>query len=138
MGQRGRKSAADMAVAPVADVSATYRPYAPPELTKEQAAEWTAIVDRMPADWVPKETHGLLAQSCRHIVAARHVAQLIEQHEGADDFDLDHYDKLLKMQEREGRAASSLATRMRITQQAKYSDKKGAGNSKPISKPWES
>ncbi|TQE93739.1 MAG: hypothetical protein FKY71_18045 [Spiribacter salinus] len=127
-----------MAVAPSADVQATYRPYAPAELTKEQAAEWNAIVDRMPADWFPKETHGLLAQYCRHVVAARHVSQLIEQHEQAGEFDIDHYDKLLKMQEREGRAASSLATRMRLTQQATYSGEKSKGKNQKVTKPWES
>jgi hypothetical protein len=46
------------------------------------------------------------------------------------------YDRLLKMQEREGRAISSLATRMRISQQSTMTEKKR----KPaltLPKPWE-
>ncbi|MBK5958098.1 hypothetical protein CCR97_08190 [Rhodoplanes elegans] len=72
---------------------------------------------------------------CRHVVAARRVAQLIEQAEKADPFDVANYNTLLIMQEREGRALSSLATRMRLSQQATFDKKK----SKPIQgkKPWE-
>jgi hypothetical protein len=42
------------------------RPEPPEDLTEEQAAEWSAVVDRLPADWFPRETHGLLARYCRH------------------------------------------------------------------------
>lgn len=72
----------------------------------------------MPADWFPRETHGMLTQYCRHVVAARRVAQLISKAEKSKTLDLEEYDRLLKMQEREGRAISSLSTRMRISQQA--------------------
>lgn len=137
MGQRGRKSSADLSVVQDGEVRAEYRPKAPAELTEEQANEWTAVVDRMPAEWFPRETHSLLAQYCRHVVSARHIAQLIEHHEQAHKIDIDYYDRLLKMQEREGRAASSLATRMRITQQATYSGDKGKGKGNTVSKPWE-
>lgn len=94
------------------------RPIAPPELTDEQAIEWDAIVSRMEADWFGRETHGVLAQYCRHVVAARKVAQLIQACEASNSLDVEEYDRLLKMQEREGRALSSLANRMRLTQQA--------------------
>lgn len=137
MGARGKKPQAALSVVKPGAVTAVERPEAPGELTDEQAAEWRAIVDRMPADWFPRETHGLLAQYCRHVVAARRVAQLLEQHEKGEmeteDW-LSDYDKLLKFQEREGRAMSSLATRMRISQQAQYSHKKktGTGAKKPF------
>ena len=135
MDQRGRKSAASLAVVGAGAIDAVSRPEAPHDLTKEQAAEWREIVDRMPAEWFPRETHGLLAQYCRHLVAARRVGQLVAMAEAADDFDVDEYDKLLKMQEREGRAISSLATRMRLTQQTTYdkSKKKPAVSKRP----WE-
>ena len=116
-------------------VSAIERPAAPGELTDEQQAEWRSIVGRMPADWFPRETWALLAQYCRHVVAAKRIGQLIEQAEADAAFDLDAYDKLLKMQEREGRAMSSLATRMRLTQQSTVNAKK----QKPVlgRKPWD-
>lgn len=128
-----RKSAAELATVSQV-VSVVPRPVAPSELTDEQAAEWEAVVSRLPADWFPRETHGLLAQYCRHVVEARRIAQLIERQEG---YDIKEYDMLLKMQEREGRALSSLATRMRITQQSQWSEQKGKGGDKPDRKPWE-
>lgn len=137
MGDRGRKSAAALEASLPAQVETIARPDAPYDLTDEQATEWWAVVNRLPADWFPRETHGMLAQYCRHVVAARRVAQLIADREAQKGpLDVEEYDRLLKMQEREGRAISSLATRMRISQQATY-DK---SRKKPTSarKPWES
>lgn len=136
MGTRGRKSAASLEIASPSHVSAIERPDAPYDLTDEQADEWWAVVNRMPADWFPRETHAMLAQYCRHVVAARRVAQLVADREGRKgSLDIEEYDRLLKMQEREGRAISSLATRMRISQQATYDPKR----KKPTEtrKPWE-
>jgi hypothetical protein len=118
MRQRGRKSAASLTVVSSSSVETLHRPDPPEELTEEQAAEWRAVVGCLPADWFPRETHQLLVQYCRHVVSARRVAQLIEQAEADDGLDIDAYAQLLRMQDLEGRAMSSLATRMRLTQQA--------------------
>lgn len=120
----------------VAKVETIQRPDAPYDLTDEQTDEWWSIVNRMPADWFPRETHGMLSQYCRHIVSARRVAQLIDHALKSKNFSVDDYNQLLIMQEREGRALSSLATRMRLTQQTTYKKSK----QKPImgKKPWES
>jgi hypothetical protein len=77
-------------------------------------------VERLPADWFPRETHGLLAQYCRHVTTARRLARLVEQLEAAEDLNLRDYNRLLVAQERETRCIASLATRMRISQQARY------------------
>ena len=65
------------------------------------------------------------------------MAKLIEDMlADGDGFNVKHYDRLLKMQEREGRAITSLATKMRISQQAtltKRADKGTRGSRKP----WE-
>lgn len=136
MGKRGPISSAALEVARPALVETMHRPDAPYDLTDEQSEEWWAVVNRMPADWFPRETHGLLAQYCRHIVAARRVAQLITEIEtGEGLLDIPRYDRLMKMQDREGRAMAALASRMRINQQATRSDK----TRKPIEgkKPWQ-
>lgn len=137
MGTRGRQSAASLSVISGDGVETIRRPAPPSDLTAEQQDEWRAVVNRMSADWFPRETHGMLAQYCRHVVAARRVAQLVEQIEAASDFDIGAYDKALKMQEREGRAISSLATRMRISQQATVRAEK-ARKPAVVKKPWES
>lgn len=136
MTKRGRKSAASLEVAVHSTVETIARPDAPYDLTDEQSAEWWAVVNRMPADWFPRETHGMLAQYCRHVVAARRVAQLIANAEKAKTIDIGEYDQLLKMQEREGRAMSSLATRMRISQQATVRADQ-ARKPTQVEKPWD-
>lgn len=136
MGTRGRVSGAELSVISSQGIETIRRPDPPSELTDEQSEEWKAVVSRLPADWFPRETHAMLAQYCRHVVGARRVAQLVGKIEAAKEFDLDAYDKALKMQEREGRAISSLATRMRISQQATVRAEK-ARKPSPVAKPWE-
>lgn len=136
MATRGRTSAAELSVISSNGVETIRRPDPPSDLSDEQADEWRAVVTRMAADWFPRETHGMLAQYCRHVVAARRVSQIVAQLEAAEEFDIDGYDKALKMQEREGRAISSLATRMRISQQATVRAEKARKPSQ-VRKPWE-
>jgi len=154
MGDRGRQSSQDLATTAKQNLVVHQRPEPLPELTPDQAAEWRAIVGRLPADWFPRETWAMLAQYCRHVVASNRIAQLIQQMEEGlstmvlnttapvdddDDecagFSLKAYDKLLGMQEREGRAMSSLATRMRMTQQSTFDKERKKG--KAGKKPWE-
>lgn len=121
MAQRGRKSAASLAVAQVASISSDSRLQAPLHITDAERAVWLEVVNDQPASAFTI-THGpLLEQYCRHIVQARILADEIMNFDRAwlaDDDGLKRYDRLLAMQEREGRAASSLATRLRITRQA--------------------
>ena len=117
-------------------VEVIQRPDAPYNLTDREVEIWRAIVNRLPADWFPRETQDVLVQYVRHVCTAERVAQLIHQAEGQKGpFDIDAYAKLLRMQEAESRAIASLATRMRITQQSLRSAKA----QKPIEgpKPWE-
>jgi len=127
MGKRGRKSGAELATIPAAGtIERVVRADAPYELTDAQCVIWRRIADDLPADWFTPKHVGLLKQYCRHEAQADRVAALIEQELDASIIDVTKYDKLLAMQEREGRALSSLATRMRITQQALYDKSKKA------------
>lgn len=130
----GRVSSAALSVVET-DVTGTSRPRAPAELTPEQSREWAVVVNRMPADWFGAETYPLLVQYCRHVVSSDRVAQLIAAAEAGDQFDVREYDQLLKMQEREGRAMSALATRMRLTQQTTYDKSKRKPSA--AKRPWE-
>jgi hypothetical protein len=69
----------------------------------------------MPPTWFSRQAYPLLVAYCRHTVAARRVAELIEIEEASSAFNLENFEKLLKMQEREGRAVGSLATKMRLS-----------------------
>lgn len=133
--KRGRPSSADLAIVHPTEI--LQRPDAPYDLGDEEAQEWWALVNRMPADWFPRETHGMLTNYCRHIVTARRVSELIRSLEGGKNLDIGEYEKLLRMREREVRAASMLATRMRLTQQTTY-DKSKKKPAESIASPWAS
>jgi hypothetical protein len=139
MGTRGRKSAAELGVIP----GIPQRPEPPDELTPQQAEEWREIVDRMPVDWFRREIHPLLCSYCRHVTNARHIAGLIEAAHDLDIGDrkaLMRFNRLLGMQERQSSALMGLATRMRLTNQSRYTASsaataaKGGTTGKPL---WE-
>lgn len=142
-GKSGRQSAEAENVVSLG-MSGPERPEPPTHLTDAQAAEWRAVVDACPADWFPRETHGTLESYCRHTVAEREIDEMVEDLKGMGlsvGEIVGGLDKLFKMRERESRAASSAATRLRITNQALTNHKTsrtpgdGGGGAK---KPWES
>lgn len=120
MNQRGRKSAAALAVA-VPPTPATARLKAPAHISDAEMAVWTEVVNDQPAEAFSATHRPLLELYCRHVVQARIVADELLNFDRAwmtTDDGLKRYDRLLTMAERESRAASSLATRLRITRQA--------------------
>ena len=151
MKQRGRKSAASLigVMMPVP----MQRPEPPDgeSLDDEATREWWAVVNRLPADHFPRETHALLAAFCRHVVAARDLAGTLRAlddalhcaiEDGRDRLSVlleatKCRDRLLRMRDRETRAASSLATRLRITLQAARSPALRPPAVSPHPKPWD-
>ena len=78
MGTRGRTSMSELMI-PENPTEIVQRPDAPYDLTDEESNEWRAIVASMPADHFMRGNYPILTQLCRHIVASRRVAQLIER-----------------------------------------------------------
>ena len=143
MGQRGRKSASELTV--VSNIGVTGRPIPPANLAKVQKEEWNRVVNRLPPDWFPAETHSILSAYCQHYSAHQWVGTMVEKmqarplpvddpEDATDYFDLDAYDKLLKMQERESRAMIAGARSLRFTLQASYDKEKKKG--KAGNEPW--
>jgi hypothetical protein len=146
--KRGRRSAASLTL--VSSIETVPRQKPPAELTREQAAVWNAVVAAEPADWFKASNKPLLAQMCRHVVRARRTAEMIEQLDAsvaeamesaspAERLQImfsstEAMDRLQKMQERESRAITSLATKMRLTQQATTNHR---GNRIETKKPWD-
>lgn len=112
-------------------------------MSDAERAIWLDLVNTEPANAFTATHVPLLEAYCRHIVRGRILADEIENFERAwlaNDEGLKRYDRLLAMAEREGRAASSLATRLRITRQATHDPKLvgRAARLQPNSKkPWE-
>lgn len=120
--------------------NAVQRPDPPEDLTAEQKEEWLAVVKRLPADWFQRETHAMLSAYCRHASEAKRIAAIIEAHTkdpGITESWLKCYDRLLKLQEREGRAMSSIATRLRFTNQATFSAQRSKPDSETEDLPWD-
>ncbi|WP_394808857.1 hypothetical protein [Nitrosomonas sp.] len=120
MATRGRKSSASLTVAKF-DIGAAKRLEAPLHLSDAEMAVWSEIVNDQPATSFTTTHAPMLEMYCRHVVNNRIIAdELVNFNRAslADDEGLKRYDTLLRIAERESRAASSLATRLRITRQA--------------------
>lgn len=141
MKTRGRKSAASTEVGQLASPLEVIKRAEPPlDLTPAETDVWVETVNAMPADWFPRETWPLLRQWCRHTVTAHRVAQLIDQASAAEEIDLAEMKELLGMQARETVALKSMASAMRLSQQASYSARGAAGTKgrrTMVDRPWE-
>ena len=143
--KRGRKSFSEVsAVTQVASISRDSRLVCPVHLSDAVHAVWAQLVNDQPADAFAQTHVPMIEQYCRHIVQSRVLSDKIDtfQPEWLDTDDgLKRYDRLLGAHEREGRAASSLATRLRITRQAvehrQVVGTKQRANQAKTSKPWE-
>jgi hypothetical protein len=94
---------------------------APLHLSDAERSVWVEVVNDQPGGAFTPTHSPLLEMYCRHITQARILADELINFERAwlaDSDGLKRYDRLLAMSERESRAASSLATRLRITRQA--------------------
>lgn len=141
--KRGRPSNAALALMAPAPVETVERQRPPHELTDEEVEVWAAVVDSLPADWFTRSNVPLLGQYCRHVVQGKRIAELIEK--ATSDIDpgtkrptltIDDYDRLLRMQERESRTMTTLATKMRITPHS-LSNHRGNKIQTPARKPWQ-
>src|SRR5262245_54120891 len=127
-GRPGRRSAASFEVPRVRELRP--RPEPPDELNAEEAVVWRTVTARMPADWFTSENFPLLVMYCRSICSARDIANRRKS-----GLNLEELDLLLSMVDRERRSIESLATKMRLTQQSRYSKRKSRGPDAP--RPWE-
>lgn len=144
MATRGRKSAASLELTGVVTtVRESRRLSAPLHMSDAEQMVWAEVVNDQPASSFTPTHSPLLEMYCRHIVQARILADELMNFDRAwmaDDDGLKRYDRLLGMSERESRAASSLATRLRITRQAVEHPTtigRGIKNQAKARKPWE-
>ncbi len=112
----------------------------PADLTPAQADVWAAIVATKPSDWFGADTVPLLAAYCRAVIEHRWISAQIDAKKDEwllDERGFELYDRATKLQERQARMMSSLATKMRLTQQSQYGARGAARNNRPAgAKPW--
>ena len=140
MQQRGRRSAASLSV-----VAGTIdgRPKAPGDLNAEQRDIWERTVANEPADFFrTAATQELLKAYCRHVTTALKLTGMVEKAEALDgqtSEELAAYDRLLRMRDRETKTVLAVATKLRITNQSRYTDKAAgtAARHQPTTKLWD-
>lgn len=141
MGARGPKSSNELAAIGPTGIAITRRLDPPEDLTAEAAEVWRGIVNANPADLFSPGSAPLLAQLCRHTIAARRVAQSLARVETADgDFDDVRWFQLLARQEAESKVIAQLATRLRLTPQSRYTPHGAATAARKVRTgpaPWE-
>lgn len=141
MAERGRKSAASLSVV-VGSIDG--RPKPPKDLTKAQAEIWERTVANEASSFFNTAAlQQLLKEYCRHVESAAKLASMIEVVEQSKTFDeetIKAYDTLLKMRDRETKAIGDKATKLRLTNQARYTPQAAATASKKNTerKPWQS
>jgi hypothetical protein len=140
MGQRGRTSGAALSV--VAGTAIDGRPSAPDDLTEFQRDVWDRTVGNEAADvFRTAALQQLLKEYCRHVESAHRVSSMIGLYEKPGEaVDIDEYEKLLRMRDRETKALSDKATKLRLTNQSRYTPGAAATASKSAvteRKPWQ-
>lgn len=140
MGERGRKSGASLAVI---HGSLDQRPDAPDDLTALEAEVWERTVAHEAADvFGTAALQQMLKDYCRHVVAAERLGDIIEGHmsKAPPTIEMRDLDCLLKMRDRETKAVADKATKLRLTNQSRYTPKAAATAAKNAgggNKPWQ-
>lgn len=138
---RGRRSAASLSV-----VAGTIdgRPHPPSDLSEHQREVWQRTVAGEPIEqFRTAALQQLLKEYCRHVEASHILAAQIEGFDPewlSGDEGLKRYDRLLGMRDRETKAIADKATKLRLTNQSRYTPQAAATaarNSSGAKKPWE-
>jgi hypothetical protein len=142
--QRGRKSAAAKNLT-VIDCHAPARPKAPADMSAQQMDIWNAVVATEPAGFFSSDALcALLADYCRHRDSCETISNVINQFDSEwlkREDGSKRFDNLLRMREREARCVLRCATKLRITNQSRYTPQSAATASNNLLKtkrPWES
>ena len=139
--KRGRRSSASLSVI-ASQVGVSQRIKPPSYLSEAESCVWIETVNDQPAGAFTITHAPLLEMYCRHVANGRVISNKLLNFEQSwldDDEGLKRYDTLLKLAERESRAASSLATRLRITRQAVHNETvaRSIANNSKSKKPWQ-
>ena len=139
MKKRGPKSAAELSVVQTKFIE---RPKPPSDLNKTEKAIWNLTVMDEVADFFRTQSmKDMLKDYCRNRCSCDLISQTIrlfeaeylKNHKGAK-----RYADLIRMRENESTAAARLATKLRLTNQSRYTPKAAGTASKDSGeiKPW--
>ena len=128
MDQPGRVSqdALSVTVPPTATAD---RPPPPAHLGERERAEWQAIIERMGANLLPRETHALLEAFCAVKVQLQTVSTALAAFGGQVPEDKERWDRYKELTRMRGMLSgqlASLSTKLRLAPSARF-DRHWAG-----------
>src|SRR5688572_16088460 len=128
-----RKSAA--AASTLALVPGTPAP-APPDLSKKEAAVWCEVVESKPWDWFGRDSLPVLKEYVRAAVMCDALAEKVS---AGVDGEANVLRALLGMRDQEARRVATLVTKLRLTQQSRYTPQSANAASKKAGaqRPWQ-
>lgn len=139
----GRKSTAALSIASVSQIDG--RPRAPADLTAFQAEVWDKTVANEAADtFKTAALQQLLKEYCRHVSSAALLSEKIDAFDSQwldTDEGLERYTKLVRTRDCETKALADKATKLRLTNQSRYTPQAAGTAAKKASgerKPWQS
>lgn len=116
----------------------------PARLTGEAAEIWREVVASKPHDWFTSDSCHLLEAYCHAVVAHRLISIGVAnftKEQMAEAKGVATYDSLTRMQERQARVMATIATKLRLTQQSRYTPQAAATAAKRAgsggARPWE-
>lgn len=116
---RGKKSAASLSVASVSALPSRIEP--PSDLTDAQAEVWRSVVATKPVEWFDADTAPLLCEYCRAAVMCNTLALQVEA--AIAEGDAGSLKGILDMRDKESKRLVSIGTKLRLTQQSRYTPK---------------
>ena len=132
----GRQSAASLEVA---SISIPQRPEPPDSLTPSQAITWRKIAATKPPDWFSADVQPILEAYCKAIDFQRTITS--EREQMVIEAGVVAAKELHGIEEKNAKLIATLATKMRLTPQSRYTPKtamtahkRSGGGEK---KPWE-
>ena len=142
MKQRGRVSSAALSVVAGTDIDG--RPHPPSDLTEGQREVWDRTVANEAADvFKTAALQQLLKEYCRHGETAHRLSAQVDRatDPGCNEpLSMNELDALLRMRDRETKALADKATKLRLTNQSRYTPGSAgtAAKSAVPKKPWQS
>lgn len=102
---------------------------------------WRAIVASKAHDWFGPDSAQLLEAFVRAVVSHRQISARVAEFAAVPSAseDLATFDRLVRMQQRQAGVMASLATKLRLTQQSRYTPQAAATATKKTrgARPWE-
>jgi hypothetical protein len=139
MNQRGRKSSAALSV--VASTKIDGRPPAPSDLTARQREIWDRTVSNESAEvFKTAALQQLLKDYCCHVATSEALTKQINRAiEDGSNVEIDDLTKLVRLRDCETKASADKATKLRLTNQSRYTPGAAGTAAKKSSeaKPWQ-